>query len=74
MAPVPLIASREAIKVFEKLGYEVNHQTGNHIIMRRKQPPHRHLSVPNRRELPRGTLRSLIKTAGITIEEFNSLL
>ena len=74
MATVPLISSREAIKAFEKLGYEVNHQTGSHIILRRTQSPHLHLSVPNRRELPRGTLRGLIRSVGITIDDFCSLL
>lgn len=74
MPPVPLISSGEAIKAFEKVGYERNHQTGSHIILRRRQPPFLHLSVPNRRELPRGTLRQLIKAAGLTIEEFTKLL
>jgi len=48
-----LISSREAIKAFAKAGYEVNHQTGSHIILRRREPPHLHLSVPQRCELPR---------------------
>ena len=74
MARVPLVSSRKAIKVFEKIGYEINHQTGSHIILRRREPPHLHLSVPNRRELPRGTLRKLIRTAGITVDEFVKLL
>ncbi len=74
MASVPLISSREAVRAFEKIGYEVNHQTGSHIIMRRRLPPHLHLSIPNRRELPRGTLRQLIRNAGMTVEEFIKLL
>jgi predicted RNA binding protein YcfA (HicA-like mRNA interferase family) len=74
MPPVPLISTREAVKAFEKIGYEVNHQTGSHIILRRREPPHMHLSVPNRRELPRGTLRTLIRDAGLTVEEFIKLL
>ncbi len=32
------------------------------------------LSVPERRELARGTLRSLIRTAGLTVAEFNQAL
>ena len=74
MASVPLISSREAIKAFEKIGYEINHQTGSHIILRRREPPQLHLSVSNRRELPRGTLRRLIRDAGLTVEEFIKLL
>jgi len=74
MPSVPLISSREAIKAFEKIGYTKNHQTGSHIILRRIEPPRLHLSVPERRELPRGTLRRLIRDAGLTVEEFIKLL
>ena len=74
MPSVPLVSSREVIKVFEKMGYEMNHQTGSHVILRRREPPHMHLSIPNRRELPRGTLRKLIQDAGLIIEEFTKLL
>lgn len=70
MPPVPLIPSKDAIKVFQHLGYEVHHQKGSHIIMRRTTQPHLHLSIPDRRELARGTLRSLIRNAGLTVEEF----
>lgn len=34
----------------------------------------RHLSIPDHRELDRGTLRSLIKGAGMTVDEFVALL
>jgi predicted RNA binding protein YcfA (HicA-like mRNA interferase family) len=71
---VPLVPSREAIKAFQKVGFEVNHQTGSHIILRRREPPHTHLSVPQRRELPRGTLRRLIRDAGLTVKEFTKPL
>ena len=74
MPPVPLISTREAIHAFAKVGYEVNHQTGSHIILRRRESPYLHLSIPNRRELPRGTLRKLIRDAGLTVEEFINLL
>lgn len=74
MPPVPLISSDEAIKAFALIGYEVNHQRGSHVILRRVEPPHRHLSVPRRKELARGTLRGLIRDAGLTVDEFTALL
>jgi predicted RNA binding protein YcfA (HicA-like mRNA interferase family) len=54
------------------LGYQVDHQTGSHIILR--HPRRRRLTVPNRRELAKGTLRALIREAGLTKEEFVNLL
>ncbi len=65
---------REAVRAFQKLGYEVDHQTGSHIILRHRNPPHRRLSVPDHKELAKGTLRALIRQAGITVEEFRRLL
>ncbi|MBN2560508.1 MAG: type II toxin-antitoxin system HicA family toxin [Phycisphaerae bacterium] len=47
MSRLPVLSGRTAVKAFCKLGYEEDHQTGSHIILRRKQPPHRRLSVPD---------------------------
>ena len=44
------------------------------MILRHADPPHRRLSVPNHRELAKGTLRALIREAGLTVEEFAGLL
>ena len=74
MKKLPLISGREAVKAFRKIGYEIDHQTGSHIILRHREPPHRRLSVPDHRELAKGTLRALIRQAGLTIEEFIELL
>jgi len=71
---LPVVSSRQAIKAFQKIGYEFNHQTGSHLVYRRTEPPHVHLSIPERKELAKGTLRSLIRQSGITVEEFINLL
>ena len=74
MSKLPQVSGREAVKAFQKLGYEIDHQTGSHIILRHRDPPHRRLSVPNHKEIAKGTLRALIRQAGITVEEFRRLL
>ena len=74
MSKLPQVSGREAVKAFQKLRYEIDHQTGSHIILRHRDPPHRRLSVPNHKELAKGTLRALIRQAGITVEEFRRLL
>ncbi len=73
MPKLPLISGKDLIKVFAKLGYEIDHQTGSHIILRHKDPPHRRLTVPNHKEIAKGTLRAIIKQAGLTREEFMEL-
>ena len=74
MTRLPLISGREAVKAFVKVGYEEDHQTGSHIILRQKNNPFRRLSIPDHREIAKGTLRSLIRHAGLTVEEFEELL
>ncbi|MBI3682016.1 MAG: type II toxin-antitoxin system HicA family toxin [Acidobacteria bacterium] len=65
---------RQAVKAFRKVGYEFDEQHGSHMILRYAGPPHRRLSVPNHKELAKGTLRALIREAGLTVEEFAQLL
>jgi predicted RNA binding protein YcfA (HicA-like mRNA interferase family) len=71
---LPVVSGSEAVKAFRKAGYELDEQHGSHIILRRNAPPHRRLSVPNHKELAKGTLRTLIREAGLTVEEFVTLL
>ncbi len=72
MSRLPVCSGQDAVRAFQKLGYQVDHQTGSHIILR--HPQMRRLTVPNHRELAKGTLRALIREAGLTKEEFSRLL
>jgi predicted RNA binding protein YcfA (HicA-like mRNA interferase family) len=71
---LPVVSGSEAVKAFQKLGYQLDGQHGSHIILRHSSPPNRRLSVPNHKELAKGTLRALIREAGLTVEEFVRLL
>ena len=71
MPPVPLLRPREVIRAFERLGWSVARQRGSHIVM--TKPGHiATLSIPDHPEVARGTLRTLIAKAGLTVEEFAS--
>jgi len=74
MPKLPVVSGQEAVRAFEKLGYAVDHQTGSHIILRKTNPPYRRLSVPNHKTVAKGTLRALIRQAGITVDEFEAFL
>jgi len=71
---LPVISGSDAVRAFRKIGYEFDDQHGSHIILRRADPPHRRLSVPNHTKLAKGTLRALIREAGLTVDEFTRLL
>ena len=69
MPPVPVLRPREVIKVLERCGWHVTRQKGSHVILT-KPGSIATLSVPNHSEVARGTLRSLIANAGLTVNDF----
>ncbi len=74
MSALPRISGREAVAALGKIGYQVDHQTGSHIVLRHRLTPHRRLVVPDHRELAKGTLRAIIREAGLGVDEFVALL
>jgi len=74
VSAIPRISGREAVAVFRRVGYELDRQRGSHIVLRQAGPPHRRLTVPDHREVAKGTLRALIREAGLTVEQFTGLL
>ena len=73
MPKLPRISGKDAIKVFKKLGWEVSRQRGSHIILTKDGSIYS-LSVPNKKTLAPGLLRSLINKAELTVDEFINLL
>ncbi|MFN2456007.1 MAG: type II toxin-antitoxin system HicA family toxin [Pyrinomonadaceae bacterium] len=74
MSGLPRVSGREVVKALRKLGYEQDRQRGSHIVLRRSVYPHRRLVVPDHPEVAKGTLRAIIKQAGLTVDEFKALL
>ena len=74
MPKIPVVSAIKVIKVLSKIGYETDHQTGSHIILRHREMPHKRLTVPNHKEIARGTLKAIIEEAELTIQEFTDLL
>ena len=73
MPNLPSYKPRELIKKFEKAGYVVDRQKGSHVILYHKTERKR-LTIPMHvGEMPKGTLLSIIKQAGLTREEFLKL-
>jgi predicted RNA binding protein YcfA (HicA-like mRNA interferase family) len=72
MPKLPVISGDECIKALGRLGYYVARIKGDHARLRctGRKP----VTVPKHRELDTGTLRSIIRVAGITVAEFVALL
>jgi predicted RNA binding protein YcfA (HicA-like mRNA interferase family) len=70
---LPRISGRECIAALARAGFTVRRQESSHIVLRRDDP-FAQLVVPDHKELDRGTLRAILRQAGISIEQFNELL
>ena len=66
---LPVLSGREVVRIFEKFGWQFVRQSSSHMIMA-KDGEIATLSIPDHREVAKGTLRSLIRTAGLTVHEF----
>lgn len=67
------ISGKDAAKAFAKAGWQVMGQVGSHLVMT-KPGIRTNLSIPQHKELSIGTLRALIRAAGMSVEEFIELL
>jgi len=73
MTRLPSISGRECVAALERVGFRIRRQEGSHIILRRSET-FTQVVVPDHRELDRGTLRAIIRQAGLGMEEFTRLL
>ncbi|MGH7597464.1 MAG: type II toxin-antitoxin system HicA family toxin [bacterium] len=71
MPSPPAMSGRKAVRVFEYFGWQVVRQRGSHIIMV-KEGHIATLSIPDHKEVAKGTLRGLIRSANLTVAEFIS--
>lgn len=69
MPHLPVMSGREVVRVFGSFNWRVARQSGSHIILI-KDGHRASLSVPDHREVARGTLRKLIRAADLTVAEF----
>ena len=70
MPKIPGISQREAVRVFEKLGYHVARQSG-HIVMTNGKT---RLVIPRHNPINAITMGGIAKTAGLRPEEFRKFL
>ena len=69
MSPLPVLSGREVVRIFGSHGWTIARQRGSHIVLVKSGHPAT-LSVPDHAEIGRGTLRALIRRAGLTPNEF----
>lgn len=74
MSPKPAsMSGQRLVKIFKKLGYEEISQKGSHIKMKNYETGST-VIIPDHKELDRWTLRTILKQAEISDQEFKEYL
>jgi predicted RNA binding protein YcfA (HicA-like mRNA interferase family) len=73
---LPVVKAREVIAALRRAGFEIKRVSGSHYLLAHPESPDRAVTVPfhGGRDIKSGTLRSIIRQAGLTIEAFRALL
>ncbi|MBU4580781.1 type II toxin-antitoxin system HicA family toxin [Patescibacteria group bacterium] len=72
MMKLPRLSGSKVVKLLSKQGFEIIRQKGSHIFLRHSDG--RITVVPNHKEIDKGTLREIIRQAGLTRDEFLELV
>ena len=71
MPKFPGLSGAQIVRALERLGFVMARQSGSHIVMRRNAQG---CVVPNHKEVKVGTVNGVLRPAGVTAEEFNSVI
>ncbi len=74
MSRLPVVSGKDMIKVLREIGFRVDRQRGSHIYLIKDEPFFKAVSVPNHKELKRGTLKNILKRSGLTVDDLIKLL
>jgi predicted RNA binding protein YcfA (HicA-like mRNA interferase family) len=75
MPKLPLVSGAKAVKALQRLGFFVDRQRGSHVVMKKiTTEGERGCVIPMHKEVALGTLRSALKLAGVSPEEFSDAL
>jgi predicted RNA binding protein YcfA (HicA-like mRNA interferase family) len=69
---LPIVSGDECVAALSRVGYRVARSRGSHLRLR--CPGRRPVTVPRHRELDRGTLKAILRTAGISVSELLQLM
>jgi predicted RNA binding protein YcfA (HicA-like mRNA interferase family) len=74
MTRLPTVRPQQLVEALQKVGFEIDHQTGSHVVLRRASDGTRVVVPWHNRDLGRGLTLRIIKSAGLTRDEFEQLV
>ena len=69
MPKLPVLTPKKLIKILEKAGFKLDHKTGSHFIFYDSKTKRRAVVPFHTKDLPKGTIISILKQSGITKDE-----
>ena len=74
MTRLPVVSGRDLVRALGQIGYVADRQKGSHIVLRHTEPPYRRVTVPDHKEIAKGTLRAILRQVGLTAQDLDHLL
>ena len=71
MPKLPVLTSKILLKVLKKNGFEIDHTTGSHYVLYRTEDKRRVIVPFHCKDLPKGTIYSILKSANLSVEDIN---
>ncbi len=75
MPSLPILKPRGTLNALFRAGFYIHHQTGSHARILHKTRPELRVTIPiHSKDIPKGTLRRILRQADLSIDEFLELL
>ncbi|MFZ3074458.1 MAG: type II toxin-antitoxin system HicA family toxin [Minisyncoccales bacterium] len=74
MSKLPTITPKKLIKIFEQLGFQIDHISGSHFVLYRATDKKRVTIPSHAKDLPKGTLLAILRQAEIDKNQLSDLL
>lgn len=75
MSKLPVVKPRELLRALQRAGFYLHHQTGSHARLFHTAQPELSVTVPiHSKDIPKGTLRNILRQAQIKPGDFERLL
>ena len=73
---LPTVSGRRVVRALQHAGFTLDRIVGSHHILAHPDDPKRAVTVPvhGNRDLKPGTLRSILRQAGLSVDELRDLL
>ena len=69
MPKLPVFTPKKLLAIFKNNGFQTDHTTGSHIILRHPVSSKRVVIPYHTKDLPKGTILSIIRQAGLTKDD-----